>query len=59
MRDSFIPVGAIGQVAQKEGSMNYFGLPEMLLLLVGGIIIILLCGRSFPKLGIQAPCLWE
>jgi hypothetical protein len=31
--------------------MNYFGLPEMLLLLVGGIIIILPLWKVFSKAG--------
>jgi hypothetical protein len=31
--------------------MNYFGLPEMLLLLVGGIIIILPLWKIFSKAG--------
>jgi hypothetical protein len=39
------------QEAQKEGFVNYFGLPELLFLLVGGIIIILPLWKVFSKAG--------
>jgi hypothetical protein len=37
--------------SSKEGFVNYFGLPELLFLLVGGIVIIIPLWKVFSKAG--------